>query len=227
MRRTELRELHILREMLMSKGGRDFALACIDNTDGIVPERVTSKLVVQTPPVELVDLYLHEIAKAYSVDWQPESAAVASKGPEGTVTEPVRDRPVAADDPSSPLSPTSAEAAPSTATDSTVPLRTAGGGPPVSSNGGAGGGKTHSIPPFDTDLPQTPPVDPSRADSATIVRTNLAANETAASGSTGSSSAPGPALDHAASNSNSNKAKEKDEDAFEALQRRFAELKRK
>jgi hypothetical protein len=34
--------------------GRDFALACIDNTDGIVPERITSKLVIQTPPVELV-----------------------------------------------------------------------------------------------------------------------------------------------------------------------------
>lgn len=97
-RRTELREIHILREMLMSKGGRDFALACIENTDGIVPERITSKLVIQTPPVELVDLYLHEIAKAYSVDWAPESHAVTSaEAPEGTVPEPVGERP----DPSS------------------------------------------------------------------------------------------------------------------------------
>jgi hypothetical protein len=94
-RRTELREIHILREMLMSKGGRDFALACIDNTDGIVPERITSKLVIQTPPVELVDLYLHEIAKAYSVDWAPEShaAAATAEAPEGTVPEPVAERP--------------------------------------------------------------------------------------------------------------------------------------
>lgn len=30
----------MLREMLMSKGGRDFAIACIENTSGIVPERV-------------------------------------------------------------------------------------------------------------------------------------------------------------------------------------------
>lgn len=96
-RRTELREIHILREMLMSKGGRDFALACIDNTDGIVPERITSKLVIQTPPVELVDLYLHEIAKAYSVDWAPESHAATAEVPEGTVPEPVGERP----DPSS------------------------------------------------------------------------------------------------------------------------------
>lgn len=79
--------------MLMSKGGRDFALACIDNTDGIVPERITSKLVIQTPPVELVDLYLHEIAKAYSVDWAPESHAATAEAPEGTVPEPVGERP--------------------------------------------------------------------------------------------------------------------------------------
>lgn len=74
----------------MSKGGRDFAVACVDNLDGIVPERITSKLVIQTPPVDLVDLYLYEIAKAYSVDWMPESMRnAAEKGPEGSVPEPV------------------------------------------------------------------------------------------------------------------------------------------
>ncbi|GAA5953493.1 hypothetical protein JCM10213_003095, partial [Rhodosporidiobolus nylandii] len=70
--RTELKELHVLREMLMSKGGRDFAIACIDNTDSVVPERVTSKLVVAPPAPELIELYLYEIAKAYSVDWRPQ-----------------------------------------------------------------------------------------------------------------------------------------------------------
>lgn len=74
-------------------------------------------------------------------------------------------------------------------------------------------------------------MDPSRADSATIVRTNLSAHETAAADSSGSGPAvadPG-AVESGASPppSNSNKAKEKEEDAFEALQRRFAELKRK
>ncbi|KPV76421.1 uncharacterized protein RHOBADRAFT_13105 [Rhodotorula graminis WP1] len=65
---TELKELHVLREMLMSKGGRDFAIACIDNLDDIV----TSKLKVDTPAPELVELYLYEIARAYAVDWRPE-----------------------------------------------------------------------------------------------------------------------------------------------------------
>ncbi|GAA5873773.1 hypothetical protein JCM8547_005945 [Rhodosporidiobolus lusitaniae] len=70
--RTELKELHVLREMLMSKGGRDFSIACIDNIDKIVPERVISKLVVEPPASELIELYLYEIAKAYSVNWQPQ-----------------------------------------------------------------------------------------------------------------------------------------------------------
>ncbi|SCZ93210.1 BZ3500_MvSof-1268-A1-R1_Chr6-2g08532 [Microbotryum saponariae] len=70
--RTELKELHVLRDMLMAKGGRDFAIACMDNTDNCVPERITSKLIVATPPPELVDLYLYEIAKAYCIDWRPQ-----------------------------------------------------------------------------------------------------------------------------------------------------------
>lgn len=71
----------------MSKGGRDFAVACIDNSDGVVPDRITSKLVIQTPPTDLVDLYLFEIAKAYSVDWMPDSlaAAATAPAPEGTI----------------------------------------------------------------------------------------------------------------------------------------------
>ncbi|GAA5976068.1 hypothetical protein JCM10908_005375 [Rhodotorula pacifica] len=217
--RTELREMHILREMLMSKGGRDFALACIDNEDGIVPERITSKLVIQTPPVDLVDLYLHEIAKAYSVDWAPESAAPAAQaGPEGSVPEPVGDRESGASSSATPGN------APPPQTDSQIPL--------------ASPSKTHSIPPFDTDLPHTPPVDPARAQQATIVRTNLAPSETtpsrlppAAAKAATTTAAPATTTPAAAPKANENgastNAKDKEEDAFEALQRRFAELKRK
>ncbi|KAM0788328.1 hypothetical protein ACM66B_001470 [Microbotryomycetes sp. NB124-2] len=73
--RTELKELHVLREMLMAKGGRDFAIAAIDNEKNCVAERITSKLVIARPPDELVDMYLFEIAKAYSVDWTPDGLA--------------------------------------------------------------------------------------------------------------------------------------------------------
>ncbi|GAA5823175.1 hypothetical protein JCM3770_005569 [Rhodotorula araucariae] len=185
--RTELKELHVLREMLMSKGGRDFAIACIENEEGIVPERVSSKLVVDTPAPELVDLYLYEIAKAYAVEWRPEGYP----------------------DPN----------APAAAESSAVPtVSTAPGAPGVSSPTDSKGGgpqpatpaRAPSISPFDTNLPVTPPVDPAKASSATVVRTNLTA---AAAGAAPPVVPPAPPA--------------KEEDAFEALQKRFAELKRR
>lgn len=65
--RTELKELHVLREMLMAKFGREFAQDVMDNRDGCVPERVMGKLGVETPDAKLVDLYIWEICKAYDV----------------------------------------------------------------------------------------------------------------------------------------------------------------
>lgn len=65
--RTELKELHVLREMLMAKFGREFAQDVMDNKDGCVPERVMNKLLVEAPDAKLVDLYIFEICKAYDV----------------------------------------------------------------------------------------------------------------------------------------------------------------
>lgn len=65
--RTELKELHVLREMLMAKFGREFAQDVMENKDGCVPERVMNKLLVEAPDAKLVDLYIFEICKAYDV----------------------------------------------------------------------------------------------------------------------------------------------------------------
>ncbi|KAG1771269.1 DUF292-domain-containing protein [Suillus occidentalis] len=65
--RTEVKELLVLREMLMHKYGRDFSAAAMENRGGCVSERITRKLIIETPSEELVDAYLGEIAKAYSV----------------------------------------------------------------------------------------------------------------------------------------------------------------
>ena len=46
---------------------------CTENEDNIVPTRLSSKLIIQTPSADLVDLYLYEIAKTYGVPWVPES----------------------------------------------------------------------------------------------------------------------------------------------------------
>lgn len=69
--RTELKELHVLREMLMSKYGREFAIGVMENKDGCVSERVMRKLEIATPSTALVDAYLGEIAKGYGIDWSP------------------------------------------------------------------------------------------------------------------------------------------------------------
>jgi hypothetical protein len=43
----------------------------MENKDGIVTDRVVKKLAINTPSSELVDAFLYEIAKGYSVNWTP------------------------------------------------------------------------------------------------------------------------------------------------------------
>jgi len=69
--RIEVKELHVLRDLLMHKYGRDFSAAAMENRGSCVSERVMRKLVIETPSDQLVDAYLSEIAKAYSVKWAP------------------------------------------------------------------------------------------------------------------------------------------------------------
>ncbi|KAJ7492215.1 regulator of Vps4 activity in the MVB pathway-domain-containing protein [Mycena latifolia] len=85
--RTELKELHVLRDILMHKYGREFSVAVMENRDGCVSDRVVRKLGNATPSAELVDAYLSEIAKAYGVEWSPPLAYAESgasdEAPEG------------------------------------------------------------------------------------------------------------------------------------------------
>ncbi|EIN14381.1 DUF292-domain-containing protein [Punctularia strigosozonata HHB-11173 SS5] len=69
--RTELKELHVLRDLLMHKFGREYSSAVMENRDNCVSDRIARKLRVEPPSSELVDAYLAEIAKAYGVDWAP------------------------------------------------------------------------------------------------------------------------------------------------------------
>ncbi|KIM31709.1 hypothetical protein M408DRAFT_327163 [Serendipita vermifera MAFF 305830] len=69
--RTELKELHTLREMLMHKFGREFSLAVMENRDGCVSPRVTRKLTIDTPPDALIEAYLEEISRGYGVPYLP------------------------------------------------------------------------------------------------------------------------------------------------------------
>ncbi|KAJ7750234.1 DUF292-domain-containing protein [Mycena metata] len=81
--RTELKELHVLRDILMHKYGREFSMAVMENRDGCVSDRVMRKLGNGTPSAELVDGYLTEIAKAYGVEWSPPLPAYSAIEGEG------------------------------------------------------------------------------------------------------------------------------------------------
>ncbi|KAK4705305.1 vacuolar protein sorting-associated protein IST1, partial [Phenoliferia sp. Uapishka_3] len=194
--RTELKELHTLRDMLMSKYGRDYSLEVLDNVDGCVSTRVTSKLAIAQPPAETVDAYLHEIAKAYAVDWKPDSY-IEPEAPSVRYHFVIFARifahvlflqstpiPTALSLPTS--DPILANAIPSTPT------------------------KPHpaALVPF----PQTPPVDPQAAPRTVVIHTNLP--------SPGVTVPPAPVI--AAPT-----AKVSEQDAFDALTRRFAELKKR
>ncbi|KAG8853128.1 hypothetical protein FRB96_008379 [Tulasnella sp. 330] len=68
--RTEVKELHVLREMLTHKYGRDFTVGVMENQDNCVNDRVMKKLDIRTPPDSLVNAYLEEIAKGYKIGWK-------------------------------------------------------------------------------------------------------------------------------------------------------------
>jgi vacuolar protein sorting-associated protein IST1 len=63
--RTEIKELHQARALLVEKFGKDFALSAMEGEG--VAERVLKKLAVQAPAKELVDGYLREIGRFYGV----------------------------------------------------------------------------------------------------------------------------------------------------------------
>jgi len=89
--RTELKELNVLREMLMHKYGREFSLGAMENRENCVSDRVMKKLVLSTPSTELVDAYLFEIAKGYGVSWAPPTSVEKEQGGDVEPKEDERD----------------------------------------------------------------------------------------------------------------------------------------
>ena len=71
--RTEIKELHTARNLLIEKFGKEVAIASMEGEG--VAERVLNKLKIETPKAELVDAYLTEIARFYGVPYGEASAA--------------------------------------------------------------------------------------------------------------------------------------------------------
>ncbi|KAI9786276.1 MAG: hypothetical protein M1816_008085 [Peltula sp. TS41687] len=68
--RTEIKELQTVRQLLVERFGKEFAMEVMEEGAGAkVAERVRRKLRVEPPSQELVQSYLKEIARAYGVRW--------------------------------------------------------------------------------------------------------------------------------------------------------------
>ncbi|WFD35329.1 Vacuolar protein sorting-associated protein ist1 [Malassezia cuniculi] len=62
---TDIRELHSLLELFGARYGKEYAAAVVGGED--VSERITKRLTYTVPPPELVEAYLSEICRTYSV----------------------------------------------------------------------------------------------------------------------------------------------------------------
>ena len=69
---SDVAELKIVSDQLTAKYGKPYALACRENAIGTVSEKLVHKLSVQAPPKLTVEKYLIEIAKYYSVEYEPD-----------------------------------------------------------------------------------------------------------------------------------------------------------
>jgi vacuolar protein sorting-associated protein IST1 len=78
----DVKELAIVRAMLIDRFGKDFAVRASENVDGCVPAKVVHKLKVDPPGDKLVQAYLEEIAKTYGVNWPPHREEVEELGRE-------------------------------------------------------------------------------------------------------------------------------------------------
>jgi hypothetical protein len=97
--RTEVKELHTVRALLVEKFGKDVALASMEGEG--VAERVVKKLKVETPKEELVEAYMTEIARFYGVPYASANAESDEDDdddePSGGVAEEADAEPVAAE----------------------------------------------------------------------------------------------------------------------------------
>ncbi|ODV98014.1 hypothetical protein PACTADRAFT_505 [Pachysolen tannophilus NRRL Y-2460] len=66
---NEIKEIRDLKDLFLIKFGKEFAQEALDNKDNIIPEKIVKRCSVTPPSAALVNAYLVEIAKAYSVPY--------------------------------------------------------------------------------------------------------------------------------------------------------------
>jgi hypothetical protein len=77
--RVDIPELSLIRKQFRAKYGKKFEEAALQNEDGILNERVVSKLSVEPPPAYFVQTYLERICEQFQVDWTPKYKLTADQ----------------------------------------------------------------------------------------------------------------------------------------------------
>ncbi|KAJ3541193.1 hypothetical protein NM688_g6119 [Phlebia brevispora] len=70
--RTDSRDLHIVREMLMQQLGPDFSRAASDPKSGYISARVVRAITTPPPSATTLDRFLSSIARTHNINWQPD-----------------------------------------------------------------------------------------------------------------------------------------------------------
>jgi vacuolar protein sorting-associated protein IST1 len=69
--RVDIKELVLIRKQFTAKYGKSFEENAMRNVDGVLNERVVSKLSVEPPAAYLVQTYLERICEFHNVEWTP------------------------------------------------------------------------------------------------------------------------------------------------------------
>ena len=69
--RSDVKELLVVRDLMVKKYGKEFAIGATENRFGLVNERVMTRLHVTVPDPRIVDSYLIEIADKFKVPYTP------------------------------------------------------------------------------------------------------------------------------------------------------------
>ncbi|KXS22534.1 DUF292-domain-containing protein [Gonapodya prolifera JEL478] len=71
-RLADVRELMVIRDLLIVKFGKDVGILASENRYETVSSKIVTKLQLQTPPLSLVQSYLIQIAKQYNIPFEPD-----------------------------------------------------------------------------------------------------------------------------------------------------------
>jgi hypothetical protein len=77
--RVDIPELMEIRKQFRAKFGKKFEEVALENSTGILNERVVTKLSVDPPAAYLVQTYLERICEQYEVKWKPKMTLTAAQ----------------------------------------------------------------------------------------------------------------------------------------------------